>query len=1422
MTMTEKDKSILELLSQLKRLGVKVQVDKDKLRMDAPRGFLTHSMREELSRLKPQIIEYLVTHGFAHASGLTSISRISRDRSLPLSFSQERLWFLHQLEPESTAYSMPGSLRLKGRLDTEAFEQAFVELARRHEALRTTFRSVDGRPEQVIAPDPAISVEMVDLRKLPLHERQPEAIRLTEVESRKPFDLVSGPLFRVTLYQLDDGDHMMHLNMHHIISDYWSFGVMNREFGELYRAFVTGTTPLLPTLPIQYADFAYWQREWLQGDVLAAYLGYWKKKLGGGLAALDLPIDRRRPAVQKHRGAEQSMILPQGLIVALRDLSRREGVSLFMVLLAAFKVLLFRYTGQEDIVVGTPIAGRNRVELEGLIGFFINTIIMRTDLSGDPSFKGLLERVRETALDAYSHQEMPFEKLVEEFAPKRDLSRTPLFQIFFNHFRIDKSHMELPRLEVEVGGEIEREAKFDMTLYVREQADVIRLRALYNADLFDAEQIVTMLEQYQELLTQAVKAPEKGISEYSLLTSPQEEQLPAPTEPLTAQWAGAVHERFSAQARRVSEHTAVVDARGSWSYDELERCSNQLADYLRLKGIRPGDVIAIYGHRSAGLVLALLGVLKAGATILILDPSYPTFRLVLMLEDASPRGWLRIEPAGPGDDKLNEWVEASQVVCRLTIPGTKKDVEALLQGMSSRPPDAGVTPDDTAYVIFTSGTTGQPKGIVGTHRPLSHFLDWHCRTFDLKQSDRFSMLSGLSHDPLLRDIFTPLWLGATLCIPEQEEMLIPERFRQWMREQGVTVSHMTPAFGQVLAEGFLDSNSGDEVLSAMHHIFFGGDVLTGQHVRMVRGVAPSVECVNFYGTTETPQAMAYHAVDTDERDGDKKRIPLGRGIDGAQLLILNSTGRLAGVGELGEIHVRTPYLSKGYLNDSALTQAKYIQNPYSAVAGDRLYKTGDLGRYLPNGEVVSWGRRDGQVQLRGFRVELGEIEAVIRGMESVRDCAVILREDRAGEQRLVAYYVPVDNQTVSVSELRGHLRAKLPEYMLPQHLLELAAIPLTPNGKVDRKGLPKPEAKIGGEDLYSAPRTVMEKRIAEIWRDLLDVERVGVNDNFFDLGGHSLLSMRVVARLEKIVGLRINPRELIFQTLGQLASTCEKGGIVLEKRSEELGSDLTEESREPFYFGNGDNHLFGCYHKPRKNSNSRCGIVLCYPVWQEYIRSHRAFVQLAARMTHAGFHVLRFDYYGTGDSAGDCVQGSIRRWVDDISCAIDELKLRGGLEKVCLVGLRLGGTLSVMAGVERNDVEGIVLWNPVVNGGAYIEELKSLQRDLVRFSYVSKGKTKSKIYDELLGFRIPKLILSELEGIDLLQIGSVPAKRICILENSSRPDAKELRDYFVRFDDQLSYQSFPDPKIWLQEPFQGLVPHRTLSSILAWITDVCL
>jgi len=1047
-----------------------------------------------------------------------------RDGDLPLSFAQQRLWFLDQLEPNSSVYNIPTGQRLKGPLDIGALEQSLNEIVRRHEALRTRFSMVRGEPVQVISPSVNHSLLVVDLRDRSENEREQEALRLAHAEMRRPFDLSQGPLFRTSLLRLGEDDQVLLMTLHHIVSDGWSMGVLYRELTVLYQAFSQGQPSPLPELAIQYADYAVWQREWLQGEVLERQLSYWKKQLEN-LSTLQLPTDRPRRAVQSYRGSRQSLVLPRDLSEKLKTLSRKEGVTLFMTLLAAFQTLLHRYTAQDDIAVGSPIAGRNQSEIENLIGFFVNTLVMRTDMSGDPTFREVLGLVREVSLGAYAHQDVPFEKLLVELRAERDLSRSPLFQVFFNMVNVGESHVDLYGLKVEempTGGS---GSKFDLTIYARERPDGIQLNLVYNPDLFEPGRMVEMLRQYEKLLSQITENPNRSISSFPLLTHRAEKVLPNPKEPLCSDWVGAVQEQFSRQAQYLPEKIAILDSHDQWTYRELNARSNQLAHYLLESGIQREDIVAIYGHRSAAIAWALLGTLKAGAAFLILDPAYPAARLLDYVTDAKPRGLIQIEAAGAIPNELAEFIEKS-IHCRITLPRQKALMtEDPLKKYSSADSRIPLGPDDLACISYTSGSTGEPKGILGRHGPLSHFLPWQADKFSLTSSDRFSVLSGLSHDPLQREIFTSLWIGATIYFPDPEIIGSPGQLAQWMAQKQITFAHLTPALGRLLTE----TASPGCRLSSLRHAFFVGDKLTWADVDSLRRLAPHVTCVNYYGSTETQRAVSYYEVPLEPSAVSRKPvIPVGRGMPDVQLLILNKEKGLAGIGELGEIYMRSPHLARGYLNDEPLTNTRFLINPFTQDGSDRLYKTGDLGRYLLDGNVEILWRSDGQIKIRGFRIEPAEIESLLIQHSKVRETVVTLHENSSGNQWLVGYVVPQESPAPSIHELRSFLKKKLPDYMVPPAFVFLNSLPLTPNGKVDYRALPDPQSQdVQVHREYVAPRDETERVLCRVWSEVLGIDGVRLDDDFFAIGGHSLLAAKLFTRLDEEFG-RSLPLGILF------------------------------------------------------------------------------------------------------------------------------------------------------------------------------------------------------------------------------------------------------------------------------------------------------
>ncbi|HSK75059.1 MAG TPA: amino acid adenylation domain-containing protein [Thermoanaerobaculia bacterium] len=955
-------------------------------------------------------------------------------------------------------------------------------------------------PRGAPAGDAPRALPRIALAALPREARRLEAARLASLHAAWRFDLARGPLLAAALLRLEEDRHHLLLAMHHIVSDGWSMGVLIREVAALYGAFAEGRPSPLPELPLQYPDFALWQRE-TAAALRERDLAWWSERLSGQTAPLDLPADRPRPAVQTWRGGWVIRTLPADLSDRLRSFGQAEGATLFMTMLAGVKALLHRLAGSDNVVVGSPIAGRRMAETEPLIGFFLNLLALRTDVSGDPGFRELVARVREVTLGAYAHQDLPFEALLARLQPERDLSRTPLFQVLFNLLNFPLTEERLAGLAIEAISLPDLPSKFDLTFYVRDDpGQGIAVRMAYNADLFDAVRMEELVDQLALLLAEGVESPELGVDRISLAATPRARSvLPDPAAELSAAWEGAVHEVFAREARRAPQALAAADPAESWTYGELDLRSDRLAAFLQAGGVRPGDVVAFWAHRSAPLVWGVLGAQKAGAAFLMLDPRYPAPRQAQMLGIARPAAWLRVAAAGPVPAEIESALDAIGCACRLTLPARAEDPDFLADG-PAEPTAVEVGPDDVAYVAFTSGSTGVPKGVLGRHGSLSHFIPWLRRRFELSEADRFSMLSGLAHDPLHRDLFTPLQIGAAVVIPDPETMDEPGRLATWMRREGVTVAHLTPALGQVLTTEA--PNRPRVEVPSLRYAFLVGDVLTRRDVARLRRLAPAVTCVNYYGSTETQRAVGYHVA---EEDGPREILPLGRGIPDVQILVLNPAGALAGIGELGEVSIRSPHIALGYLGDPQLTAERFM--------ADR-YRTGDLGRYLPNGEAVFVGRADTQVKIRGFRIELGEIESVLGGFPGVREAVVIARQDRGAELYLAAYVVPAAGAALAARELRAFLRERLPDSMVPATFTLLPELPLTPNRKVDRKALPAPDR---GEEnaAFVPPETDLEREIAAVWQEVLGVDRVGVHDNFFEIGGHSLLLVRLLSRLQE-------------------------------------------------------------------------------------------------------------------------------------------------------------------------------------------------------------------------------------------------------------------------------------------------------------------
>jgi amino acid adenylation domain-containing protein len=1057
---------------------------------------------------------------------------VPRDGNLALSFAQQRLWFIEQLAPGNSAYHIPAAIRLRGPLNLAALEQCLNQIVQRHESLRTTFAMVDGQPVQVIAPALTIELPVVDLRNLPEAERETEVRRLVTEGAMRPFDLSQGPLVRVALLRLGDEEHVGLLTMHHIVSDGWSTGILIREIARLYVAFSSGGSLSLPELPIQYADFAHWQRQWLQGEVLETQLAYWKQQLAGAPPLLDLPTDRPRPDLQTFRGAHQSLMLPKTLTEGFKALGRQEGVTQFMTLLAAFKVLLYRYTSQDDLIVGTPIANRNRLETEGLIGCFVNALVLRTDLSGNPCFRDLLRRVREVCLGAYAHQDLPFDRLVEELRLKRDLNRNPLFQVMFVLQNASARAVELPGLTLSpVEGDSET-AHFDLTLVVVDADQGLTASFVYNTDLFEAATIARMLGHFQILLEAMVADPEQRLSDLPLLTDAERQQLLVEWNDTKTDYPRdlSIHQFFEAQAKRTPDAIAVVFEREQLTYGELNRRANQLAHYLRALGAGPEVPVAVCLERSLDMIIGLLGILKAGGAYVPLDQAYPQERLSLMLKDAQVPMLLTQKRLVVGLPECE-----ARVVCLDSV------WEAIASESAENPSNA-TRPENLAYIIYTSGSTAQPKGVLVSHGSIAD----HCRSaeryYELNAGDGVLQFASLSFDVSLEEILPALMVGAKLVVMGTD-MWQPAEFHRKISEFGLTVLNLPSAYWQELARQW--AVVPELVPNIQPRLFIvGGDTMLPDGLDLwQRTPVNSVRLLNAYGPTETTiTATAFECGPLLCDNRTFQRIPIGRPLANRETYILDNYGNPVPVGVPGELHIGGVGVGRGYLNWPDLTAEKFVPNPFSEEPGARLYKTGDLARYLPDGNIEFLGRVDHQVKIRGFRIELGEIEAALDQHPAVREAVVLAPEDAPGEKRLVAYVVAERELLPTTTDLRSFLKEKLPEHMVPALFVLLDALPLMPNGKVDRRALPVPDrARPELEKAFVAPRDDLELQLAQIWEEVLGVRPVGVKDNFFELGGHSLMAVRLFALIEKRLGRKL-PLTTVFQgaTVEHLASVLRQ------------------------------------------------------------------------------------------------------------------------------------------------------------------------------------------------------------------------------------------------------------------------------------------
>jgi amino acid adenylation domain-containing protein len=1119
-------KTIEEFLSNLANLDIKLWVESGsentlleevRLRCNSPKGALTPQLRAELAERKAEVINFLTLVTLKSTSEDETITPVQRNRDLPLSFAQARLWFLNQLEGESGNHSIPMSLRLFGSLNIPALEMAVQEIVQRHEALRTNFRLVNDSPVQVINSYNKISIPLIDLQHLSENEQSTEVEYLANKDFESPFDLKNGLLLRATLLRLGEQLHVLLVTTHHIVSDGWSMGVFVRELSVLYEAFCAGKPSPLPPLPIQYADFAYWQREWLSGDVLQKQLNYWKQQLAGVPPLLELPTDRPRPSVQTERGSFEEFELSQELTTKLKALSHESGVTLFMTLLAAFVTLLSRYSGQEDIVIGSLIANRNRSAIESLIGFFVNVLALRTQLQGNPTFLELLERVQKMTLAAYDHQDLPFEKLVEELQPERSLSHAPLYQVMFVLQNASNQELELPGLTIspfEIG---EVMAKDDLLLSMEETDTGLKGGLVYKSDLFDPATIQRMVAHFQNLLENIVANPQQHIHQLPLLNTTEQNQLLLDWNQTTADFPleQTFHQLFEAQVARTPDAVAVVFENQQLTYQQLNTRANIWARHLVEQGVEAEKIVALICDRNLDFLTAMLAVFKAGGAYLPLNPHHPPERLHQVLSQSQV----------PLVLASSCWAsKVSPVVSDLDTPPQLLYLDPL-DSLAKESENLAVrcSPDNLAYVIYTSGSTGQPKGAMLEHRGMLNHLYAKITDLQLSATDVIAQTAAQTFDISIWQFLSALLVGGRVEIVPSETTADPAELLPLIQHQQVSILEIVPSLLRMMLQHIEQDGNTKTNLPELRWILLTGETLPPQLCRQWFQHYPTIPMMNAYGPTECSDDVTHYPIYQPPEEA-VLNLPIGRPISNTHLYILDNHLQPVPIGVAGELYVGGAGVGRGYLNNPELTQQTFIENSFTP--SGRLYKTGDKARYLPNGNIEFLGRIDYQVKIRGFRVELGEIEAVLNKHPQLQNAAVTVWEEQPGNQHLVAYVVTNEEHSITNNQVRDFLKEKLPDYMVPSVVVLLEKMPLTPNGKIDRRSLPVPDIQSSYRANFVAPRNPTQEVIAGLWSEVLNLQQIGIHDNFFELGGHSLLGTQIISRLRSLFQIDIPLRRL--------------------------------------------------------------------------------------------------------------------------------------------------------------------------------------------------------------------------------------------------------------------------------------------------------
>lgn len=1131
--------STLALIADLRARQVKLHLENGKLKVGAPKGALTPELVEKIRAERDAITALLME---ARGGNRPPIPRRDVISPTPASFAQQRLWFIDQLDGATATYNMPAALRLNGTLDLAALRASIQAIVDRHETLRTTFGSNDGEPLQVIAPRLAIEIPLAECGESQVMDR-------IMAFAGEPFDLARGPLLRAQVLRLGPQDHILLTNMHHIISDGWSVGVLVGEFVAQYEARVRGVEPVLPPLPIQYADFALWQRKTLQGDVLQRQQEYWRDQLADLPPLLTLPTDRPRPPVQGFAGANHAFVLPAPLCRALKELSQARGATLFMVLLAAFKVLLARYSGQSDIAVGTPIANRTRPELEGLIGFFVNTLVLRSQVQASQTFEQLLQDVRTTALAAYEHQDLPFEQLMEFVNPQRSMSHSPLFQVMFSLQNAPNPGGELPGLSLTPLESETAVAKFDLQLDMEERDGRLQGRLYYRTDLFDVATIERMAGHYGELLHAVAASPMVPLTALSMVSAGERVELLRSLDEELPVFATdrCLHETFGQRAAECPDAVAVRFEGQSLSYGELDQRANRMACYLRDRGVGPDVIVGLCLERSEAMIVGLLAVLKAGGAYLPIDPACPRDRFEYILGDAAPAVVLT-------QQSVRDRIPAGAFEL-LTLDQDNPPWAALPAGA----PQVPSHPDQLAYVIYTSGSTGRPKGVLVEHRQVARLFGATDAWFDFNADDVWTLFHSYAFDFSVWELWGALLYGGCLVVVPYWISRSPEDFHALLCDEKVTVLNQTPSAFRAL----MRADASSPRRNALRCVVFGGEALDLSSLRpwFERYGDRGPRLVNMYGITETTVHVTYRPITRADVQANRGSV-IGEPMPDLRIHLLDSHGQVAPVGVPGEMYVGGAGVARGYLNQPELTAQRFVEQGGSLPGTStrlRLYRTGDLARRLADGDLEYLGRIDAQVKIRGFRIELGEIESALTDLPEVREAVVITVEDADGDKRLAAYVV---GQGIDLDQVRRQLGERLPEYMVPSYFMQIDAMPLTINGKLDRRALPAVDLAGQSRVPYAPPENDIQVRLVEIWGEVLKREGpIGIHDGFFDIGGHSLLATQLVTRVRQQWGIDLPLRRLFeTPTIHDMATYISMTlGLLADSQMDSAGQEDHEE-----------------------------------------------------------------------------------------------------------------------------------------------------------------------------------------------------------------------------------------------------------------------